>query len=78
MFNVNIEEELFNSSLPSMGIDWGNTPAFCCHLGLIRMAEEFKRYPQQFEINIKKLEDENNEELTGAKLLCSTCSWCEL
>ena len=69
MFGVDVEEKLFDLELPSMGVEWSNTPAFCCHLGLERMVKEFKRYRQQYEVNMKQLEADSDEELTGAELL---------
>lgn len=33
------------------------------------MAEEFKRNPQQYKVNIDQLEADNDEELSGAELL---------
>lgn len=69
MFGKVIDEPLFDPSLPSIGKEWENTPAFCCLAGVIRMAEEFKRYPQQYEINISHLYEENDESLTGCNLL---------
>ena len=69
MFGVDVKEPLFDPALPSIGKDWQNTPAFCCFAGVLRMAEEFKRYPQQYEVNIKQLRAEDNEPLTGCMLL---------
>lgn len=69
MFGVEASEPLFDPSLPSMSREWQNTPAFCCFAGLLRMAEEFKRYPQQFEVNMKQLKAEDDEALTGYELL---------
>lgn len=69
MFGKNIDEQLFDPKLPSMGKDWGNTPAYCCFAGIIRMAEEFKRYPQQYKVNILNLHRDNDEFTTGCRLL---------
>jgi hypothetical protein len=33
------------------------------------MVEDFKRHPQQYEVNIRQLEADNDEELSGANLL---------
>jgi hypothetical protein len=33
------------------------------------MAKEFKRYPKQYEVNIRQLEADNDDELSGASLL---------
>lgn len=73
MFGVEISEPLFDPSLPSMSKKWQNTPAFCCYSGLLRMAKDFKRFPQQYEVNMKQLKSENNEALTGYELLSVAC-----
>jgi hypothetical protein len=52
-----------------MSVKWQNTPAFCCYDGILRMAKEFKRYPKQYEVNIRQLEADNDDELSGASLL---------
>ena len=69
MFGVEVGEPLFDPTLPSMGKKWGNTPAFCCFEGVRRMAEEFKCYPQQYEVNLRHLREEDDEPLTGCRLL---------
>lgn len=69
MFGRNVEEKLFNPSIPSLGIKGKNTPAYCCPAGLKRMAKEFHNYPGQYQVNLKSLLDANNEYLTGAELL---------
>lgn len=74
MFGVNVHGNMFDPNLPSMSIKWQNTPAFCCNEGIMRMAEDFKRYPQQYEVNIRQLETENDEELSGANILKAAMS----
>jgi len=69
MFGRDVEEELFNPNIPSLGIKGKNTPAYCCPAGLKRMAKEFHNYPGQYQVNLKSLLDANNEYLTGAELL---------
>lgn len=69
MFGLNIQNNLFDANLPSMSVKWQNTPAFCCYEGILRMAKDFKRYPQQYEVNMRQLEADNDEELSGAGLL---------
>lgn len=69
MFDIELNQELFDSSIPSMGINGKNTPAFLCPAGVERMASEFKRFPVQYEVNLKKLESYNNEILSGANYL---------
>jgi len=69
MFGLEMEDDLFDPSLPSMAVRWKNTPAYCCASGLARMAEELRRYPQQYEVNLRCLEADNDEEMSGALLL---------
>lgn len=69
MFGRDVKEELFNPSIPSLGIKGKNTPAYCCPAGLKRMAKEFHNYPGQYQVNLKSLLDAYNEYLTGAELL---------
>lgn len=69
MFGVKIDEPMFDPSIASMGIGEKNTPAYCCPAGLKRMAEELQKYPQQMKVNIKALEDDNDDILTGLSLL---------
>lgn len=69
IFDRNIDEPLFDESIPSMGIKGKNTPAYCCHEGLKRMAKEFYNYPEQYAVNLKALENENDEFLTGVSIL---------
>lgn len=69
LFGVEIEEPLFDESIPSMGVKGRNTPAYCCPLGLIRMAEEMKKFPKQMKVNIDALERANDDIITGVSLL---------
>jgi len=69
MFGISVKRNLFDSIYPSMSVKWQNTPAFCCYDGILRMAKEFKRYPKQYEVNIRQLEADNDDELSGASLL---------
>lgn len=69
MFGITVIDEKFDPAVPSMSAKWSNTPAYCCYQGIMRMAEEFKRYPQQYKVNIDQLEADNDEELSGAELL---------
>ena len=73
-FGINVHGNLFDPNIPSMSVKWQNTPAFCCYEGIIRMAEDFKRYPQQYEVNMRQLEADNDEGLSGASLLKAAMS----
>lgn len=69
MFNRNIEEPLFDESIPSLGVKGQNTPAYCCPAGLKRMAHEFRNYPSQYAVNLKALEEVDDDYLTGVSML---------
>ncbi len=68
LFDVDVDEPLFNVSFPSMGPK-GITPACICGAGLYRMANEFKHFPEQYQVNLDYLKSFDKEYLTGAKLL---------
>lgn len=70
----NVSEPLFNPEITSMSVQWKNTPAFMCPAGVERMARELIQFPQQMEVNMKRLAEEshnvpNGEILSGYKLL---------
>lgn len=69
LFGIEIAEPLFNVNIPSLGIKGSNTPAFICGAGVVRMAQEFKKYPDQYKVNVEYLESLNNEFYTGVNLL---------
>ena len=69
LFSVEVKEKLFNEEIPSLSINGQCSPAFLCKAGIERMARDFKRFPKQYEINLKYLKKLNNEYLTGVSLL---------
>ena len=69
MFDREVSEPLFDESTPSLGRKGQNTPAYCCPAGLKRMAREFRKYPKQYEVNVRALEKANDEYLTGVSML---------
>ncbi len=69
MFNVEIETELFDETIPSMGPQGKNTPAYLCHSGIKRMAEEFVKYPEQYVTNVEFLKAQENQFLVEVQLL---------
>ena len=76
MFGKKVDIKLFDPSLPSMGKEWKNTPAYCCTLGLKRMAKEYRRYPQQYKVNVEHLTTQDEEILTGVGLLIDAYNNC--
>jgi len=69
MFGRVVCEKLFDPQIGTMGPHGRNSPAYCCYEGLKRMVSEFKKYPQQYEVNQKLLKEADDEFLTGATLL---------
>ncbi len=69
LFGVDVEEKLFDDKYASMGVKERNTPANLCIEGIKRMAEEFKRFPEQYDTNIKALREIDDDFLTGVSLL---------
>ncbi|MCB1177806.1 MAG: DUF559 domain-containing protein [Leptospiraceae bacterium] len=69
LFNVEVSEKLFNENIPSMGVKGLNTPAYLCPAGVKRMAEEFKKFPEQYKVNIEFLRLQNDPYKTGIEFL---------
>lgn len=70
LFGVKVNEPLFNVVYPSLGgIEMKHNPSCLCPEGLKRMAREFKRFPEQYEINIQSLKAMNNDMLSGVNYL---------
>jgi hypothetical protein len=68
IFNVNVEEPLFNPKIPSMGIT-GTNPGRLCMAGVQRMAQMFICHPEQYLTNINYLKSFDDDYLTGVSLL---------
>ena len=69
LFGVKVATKLFDEGIPSIGTKCKNTPAFLCPAGMVRMAIEFKKFPEQYKTNVEYLEKINDEKLTCVKLL---------
>ena len=69
LFNVDVKEELFDESIPSLGPKGRCSPAYLCGAGIVRMAKEFKQFPEQYAVNVNYLKSFNNEFDTGVSLL---------
>jgi len=69
LFGVDVKEELFDESVPSLEITGRYSPAHLCPAGVERMAREFKRFPEQYKVNIEHLKEQNNSFLSGVELL---------
>lgn len=55
LFDVNVEEQLFPDNISSFSEYDRSLPSYCCISGIKRMAKIFKLFPDQYNINIKKL-----------------------
>lgn len=70
LFGVKVEEKLFDENIPSLGEkNKEANPGFLCPLGLKRMAENFKNFPEQYEVNVKALKLAKDPLLTGVTFL---------
>lgn len=69
LFNVEVSEYLFDGSIPSLGIQGQNTPAYLCPAGLRRMASEFLIFPEQYSVNVSFLKSQNDLYKTGVDFL---------
>jgi hypothetical protein len=68
-FDVNVAEELFDKTISSLGIKGQNTPAYLCPAGVKRMAEEFKKFPEQYKTNIDFIIKQNDSFRSGVEFL---------
>lgn len=69
LFNINVREKLFNPSIPSLGKNGQNTPAYLCPAGVERMKKEFSQFPEQYKVNKEFLRQQNDPFLTGVDLI---------
>jgi len=69
LFGIDITDELFDEKYPSLGVKGLNTPAYLCPAGLKRMAEEFKKFPEQYETNVEFLKNQNDPYKSGVEFL---------
>ena len=68
MFGVEVGP-LFDESIPSMGVKGGNTPAYLCPAGLKRMPKNFIHFPEQYEVNVNALKQQEQGIINGVELL---------
>ncbi len=69
LFDVEVNEDLFDESISSLGVEGQNTPAYLCPSGLKRMAEEFLKFPEQYNTNIEFLKKQNYPFRSGVDFL---------
>jgi len=68
LFHRTVKEPMFNENIPCMGIK-GSNPGILCFTGLVRMAEEFTDFPNQYKVNLEYLKSFDDDYITGAELL---------
>jgi len=69
LFGIEISENLFDESISSLGVHGRNTPAYLCPAGVKRMAQEFKKFPEQYKTNIMFLTRQNDPYRSGIEFL---------
>lgn len=69
LFEVKVKEPLFDANVPSLGINGRHSPAYLCPAGIRRMAKEFLKYPEQYQVNLNALKGANNPTLSGVEFL---------
>jgi hypothetical protein len=69
LFDVEVKETLFDSSIPSIGSHLPNTPAYLCHQGIVRMAKEYKKFPAQYQVNLEFMKNQKDQFLVEYELL---------
>ena len=69
LFKVDVSQKLFDGTIPSLGSEYRNTPAFLCIAGVERMADEFRYFPEQYEVNMDALKREPEIDLTRWDIL---------
>ncbi len=69
LFDIEVSEELFDETISSLGIEGQNTPAYLCPAGVVRMANDFKKFPEQQKTNIDFLKYQNDSFKSGVEFL---------
>ena len=69
LFGVSVNEPLFDETIPSMGPNGNNTPAFLCFSGIKRMAKEFRGFPEQYKVNVDFMKSQEDQRLVEVELL---------
>jgi hypothetical protein len=69
LFDIKVEEPLFNNSIPSLGINEKKSPANLCPEGIKRMANDFLKFPDQYKVNVEFLKKQNDSMRSGVEYL---------
>lgn len=72
MFGIEVKESLFNGNFPSLC--YGISSAFLCPAGVMRMAQDFAKYPEQYDVNVRFLDswEVKDDCVNGVRLLKET------
>lgn len=68
IFGVKVETPLFPKGNTSLSVDQRSAPAFLCPAGIVRMAQVYKNFPEDYRLERQYLE-QFNDELTGLSYL---------
>lgn len=68
LFGVKVEIKLFPDNISSLAVEIGNTPAYLCVDGIKRMAEVFRMFPDDYNVNLNYLKSLHSP-LTGVEYL---------
>lgn len=68
LFGVKVKMDLFPVNISSLAVEIRNTPAYLCVDGIKRMAEDFKRFPNDYDVNLNYLKSLDSP-LTGVEYL---------
>jgi hypothetical protein len=69
LFGKDVSEVLFNEKISSLSATGRNSPAYLCPAGIMRMAEEFMKFPEQYKTNIDFLKKQNDPFKSGVDFL---------
>ena len=69
MFDLEVSENLFDEKFSSLSTVGRNSPAYLCPAGVKRMAEEFRKFPEQYKTNIEFLRQQNDPFKSGVEFL---------
>lgn len=69
LFDKEVSEDLFDETISSLSTNGRNSPAYLCPSGIKRMAEEFKKFPEQYKTNVDFLKQQNIPFKSGVDFL---------
>lgn len=58
---MDVGHEMFDEKIPSFGPLGDDAPAFLCLQGIVRMANEFLRFPEQYQTDLDFLKKQKEE-----------------